>query len=142
MFGELSNYLLSAREKNLTPIIGGDFNCQYGDLNIAFQHANRLYNTNMDATSNKHGQTYGKDLCKLNEIFALNHLTNRGKVFDGDFTYHKGDKKTQIDYVYTNKGGLNYITDFTIRKDDWHLSDNKPISIDLIVPFYINYPSS
>ena len=41
--------------------------------------------------------------------------------------------------MYTNKGGLNYITDFIIHKDNnWHLSDHKPISIDLLVPNIIS----
>ena len=36
MFGVLSSLLISANEKNLTPIMGGDMNCRLGNLNEAF----------------------------------------------------------------------------------------------------------
>ena len=63
-------------------------------------------------------------------IFPLNHLKYRGKSFDGDCTYFKGNKKSQIDYFYTNKDGLK-LKNFVIQKDDWHLSDHRPILAEL-----------
>ena len=127
MFGELGGFLVSLREKNLIPIMGGDLNCRYGNLNHLCGDNQLLYDDNADESSNKHGLTYGKDLCMVGEIFPLNHLKYRGKSFEGDCTYSKGNKRSQIDYVYTNKDGLKLMNSFAIQKDDWHLSDHRAI---------------
>ena len=51
--------------------------------------------------------------------------------YDGDYTYFKGNAKSQIDYVYTNKAGLGVIKSLTIYKENWHLSDHLPIGVTL-----------
>ena len=99
MFCDLNELLLSACEKNLIPIMGGDMNCRYGNLNVTFSSMNILYSENIDENSNHHGRTYGIDLCTSANIFPLNHL--KQKKFSGDFTYLKADKKSQIDFVYS-----------------------------------------
>ena len=100
-----------------TLLLGGDLNCRYGNLNDIFRNQNMHYNDNMDVTSNNHGRTYGTELCKVGKIFPLNHLVGK-KVFPGDFTYYKGGKKSQIDFVYTNSTGLKFIKDFIIPEND------------------------
>ena len=131
MFSELGGFLVELRERKLIPMMGGDVNCRFGNLNSIDNENRLLYEDNVDGTSNKHGLTYGKDLCKTGDIFPLNHLLYRGKVFDGDYTYFKGNKKSQIDFAYTNKIGLKLVENFVIQKDDWHLSDHRAILVEI-----------
>ena len=138
MFGELSSYILSLREKDLIPVMGGDINCRYGDLNHTFHEQNLSYSLNVDQTTNHHGRTYGPDMCNSCNIFPINHLKLGKEIFLGDFTYHKGNKKSQIDFVYTNKIGAKFIEDLSIPSEDWHLSDHRPITLQLITPQSVN----
>ena len=108
-------------------------NCRYGDLNNAFHDLGVVYTDNCDMISNNHGRTLGIDLCKTAEIFPVNHLIGK-KVHEGDYTYYKGDKKSQIDFVYSNKNGLKFIEDFCIPKNDWHVSDHRPVIMDILTP--------
>ena len=65
MFGDLCDLLMSSLEKNLTPILGGDLNCRYGDLNTLLENGFYYYSQYVDSYQNNHGKTYGKDLHKL-----------------------------------------------------------------------------
>ena len=138
MFSHLSTLLISANEKKLIPILGGDINCRYNDLNKLYPELNMHYDANIDDTSNMHGRTYGKDMCQIGEVFPLNHLKYGGKHFPGDFTYIKAQKKSQIDFVYTNKTGVKYIKDFHIHSENWHFSDHKPVEVELSTPVFVN----
>ena len=71
-YNQLQVFLMSLRERKLTPIMGGDLNCRFGNLNHLYQGL--LYGDNADVSSNKHGLTYGKDLCLVGDVFPLNHL--------------------------------------------------------------------
>ena len=136
MFSELGSFLITLREKKLIPFMGGDLNCRFGDLNMLFE--DKLYTGNVDASSNKHGRTYGRDICTMGGIFPLNHLTHRGNVFEGDFTYFKGEKKSQIDFVFTCNEGLKIVKSFSIIKDNWHLSDHRPVSVEISAARMVN----
>ena len=118
--------------------MGGDLNCRFGDLNALKDENLLLYEDNADSTSNKHGLTYGRDICAVGDIFPVNHMIYRGKTFAGDFTYFKGEKKSQIDFVYTNKDGIKRVKNIIIHSDNWHLSDHKPISVELIASRKVN----
>ena len=108
MFCDLSNLLLDTCSRRWIPIVGGDINCRFGPMTNCFNDR-LLYSENVDTTSNYHGRTYGVDMCKTADIFPVNHLQYKNQKFPGDFTYHKGDKKSQIDFVFTNLEGLKYI---------------------------------
>ena len=131
MFGILASYLLSLRERNLVPILGGDMNCRFGELNYAFREQSVAYMENTDSTSNYHGRTYGVDLCNTCKIFPLNHLKMCNRTFPGSFTYHKADKKSQIDYVFTDRAGLKCIKNYEICEENWHLSDHRPLCLEI-----------
>ena len=137
LFTDLANSLMECNEKSFIPVIGGDLNCRPGNFeNVS--DAKWKYETNKDSTSNKHGKTYLKDLCCTCNINPINGLRYRSKVFSNDFTFFRGNKKSQIDLALTNKKGRKYIEDFTIIQHDWHLSDHKPIMLHLRIPCEIN----
>ena len=58
MFSELGGFLMSLRERKLTPIMGGDLNCRFGNLNHLYQDSGLLYGDDADVSSNRHGLTY------------------------------------------------------------------------------------
>ena len=134
MFDDLSNLLMNANERKLIPLVGGDINCRFGALDAVFQHKGIRYDVNVDHTSNFHGRTFGVDLCNTSDIFPINHLKYKSKVFTGDFTYFKGDKKSQIDFVFTNREGIRCIKEFYIPSENWHLSDHRPTMLVLNTP--------
>ena len=134
MFHDLSSLILTLNERNLTPIVGGDLNCRFGDLNIAFQDRGLVYSENADRTSNHHGRTFGVDLCNSSEVFPINHLSYGKKKFNGEPTYFKGEKRSQIDFLYTNREGMKMVRNFAIISEDWHLSDHRPIAAEIATP--------
>ena len=134
MFRYLSDLVLTSNDRKLTPIIGGDINCRFGSLGDVFRGQGLAYSENADTTSNYHGRTYGADLCNTGDVFPVNHLHYKQKIFNGDFTYIKGNKKSQIDFVFTNREGLKRIRELTIPTENWHLSDHRPILLEIDAP--------
>ena len=53
MFSNLCSLLLTAKEKKLILVLGGDINCRFGDLNILFKDENLVYDKNTDLSSNR-----------------------------------------------------------------------------------------
>ena len=138
MFADLASHLLSLREKNLTPILGGDLNCRYGEMNHAFREQKLSYSVNADSSSNHHGRTYGVDMCNSCGVFPMNHLRMNNKDFPGDFTYQKAEKRSQIDFIYTDRIGVKTVIDFKIMNENWHLSDHKPVCLEIKAAESIN----
>ena len=93
---------------------------------------------NTDLISNKHGNTYGKDMCRTAAILPLSHLRYKNHIFPGDFTYFKWNKKSQIDFAYTSKEGLKYVKNLHLHRDNWHSSDHMPISTDIASSRIVN----
>ena len=81
------------------------------------------------------------DLSKTCNIFPLNHLYHRNKVFKGRFTYLKSENRSQIDFTFTNREGLKHVCDFSVITENWHLSDHLPITVSVRVPESINCSS-
>ena len=63
MFSSLASAIISSRENGMIPFIGGDFNSRIGDPCSFVNGSSWTYNTNIDATTNKHGRTFFRDLC-------------------------------------------------------------------------------
>ena len=116
--------------------MGGDMNSRPGDLNAL--NTSWHYNFNVDVNMNGHGRGLFSDMCKTAHIMPINHLRYKRKEFAGDFTYHKGDSKSQIDFALTDASGRKCIQEFEIIQDNWHLADHKPITLKLSLPIYID----
>ena len=130
MFADISAHLIDCTNKLLTTIIGGDFNSRPGNF---YNFCNMNYAPNKDQITNSHGTTYFTDLCNIGNVFPINHLKYKGKQFPGKYTYHKSGKNSQIDFVLTNKSGLQNISLFSIVDTNWHLSDHLPLHISMDV---------
>ena len=57
------------------------------------------------------------------------------------YTYIKLEKRSQIDFVFTNREGMKQVIDFSVVTENWHLSDHLPITVDMFVPESINCSS-
>lgn len=131
-FARLCELLLKCREKGLTPFLGGDFNSRLGELNNL--PCRWTYLPNCDTTQNNYGKTYFVDMCTTCKICPINNIVYKRKEFKSDFTYIKHNKKSHIDFILTNKDGLNNVTNFNIISNDWHLSDHRPVTCELNLP--------
>ena len=86
--------------KRFHPFICGDFNSRKGDFNaLSARSLKWQYNANMDNKVNGHGHLFS-NMCELLQIFPLNHCVYKRTNFEGDYTFSKAGKKSQI---LTNK---------------------------------------
>ena len=131
-FARLCDLLLKCRDKGLTPFLGGDFNSRLGELNNL--PCRWKYLPNCDTNQNNYGKTYFVDMCTTCKICPINNIVYKRKEFKSDFTYIKHNKKSHIDFILTNKDGLNNVTQFSIINNDWHLSDHRPVTCELNLP--------
>ena len=137
-FGLFSSDIEHWINKGVTPIIGCDINTRIADLNILSQKSLRWrYNKNIDTETNQHYK-YFENICEYHRILPINHSLYYDTIFDGDFTYHKGGKKSQIDFLITNNQGRRIIKKNSILRSDWHMSDHLPIVADLQIPIVID----
>ena len=121
LFEEISYWLTHG----FIPYMGGDYNSRLGDLNKVSQKTQKWRHTqNVDVVVNSHGRL-------LTGVCELNNCCYYGKLWDGNFTYHKAGKSSQIDFIFTNQHGRKYITDFKIIDTSWHLSDHLPLALHL-----------
>ncbi len=68
-------------------------------------------------------------LCEVMNILPLNHCVYNKKRFAGGFTYFKGGKKSQIDFILTNNAGRRNVEEFTMVTEGWHFSDHIPLDM-------------
>ena len=120
------------------PFIGGDFNSRIGDINILSQKKLKWrFETNLDETINSHGQRLA-NIFEIMNVLPLNHCKYYNKIWKGNFTYQKGKKRSQIDFVLTNSQGRRLVADFRIDISSWHLSDHLPLCLKLNLPQVLN----
>ena len=137
-FAILSNDIHYWLEKGAIPYIGGDFNSRIGDINAFSQdHLKWRYSNNVDSISNQHGKSL-LEVCDVHHIQPINHCNYYNTQFDGCFTYWKGEKKSQIDFLITNSEGRRLITEFNIIQTGWHTSDHLPLELKVEIPLHMN----
>ena len=71
----------------------------------------------------------------------VNQIIYNGKEFSGDYTYIKDDKKFQIDFLLTSANGREYIEDFQIIENNWHVSDHRLVTLSLLISKNVNINS-
>ena len=124
--------------KGMIPFIGGDLNSRIGDLNaVSTKTLKWRYADNVDTCTNKHGKML-HNICELLKILPINHCKYYDHQFDGGFTYYKGNKNSQIDFVITNNDGRRLVKEFEIIQTGWHSSDHLPILLKVAIPFCLS----
>ena len=114
---------------------GGDLNSRVGNITQKLPLMGARYRTNVDKELNAHGKLL-KRICNSYNCFVLNNLGIGEVELDGDFTFFRGERKSQNDICLTNQTGLNKIKDFTIHRIGWNFSDHSPISVTVNLDLY------
>ena len=117
---------------------GGDLNSRVGDI---ASKASWQYRNNPDTELNENGRKL-KKMCQSYNIKTLNNLSAYGKNFDGDFTYNKDGRKSQVDICLVNTSGLDAVTSFNIHHVPINFSDHTPISVELNFEINSTIPTS
>jgi exonuclease III len=94
---------INSTNKNDYLILGGDLNARIGNNPIP-----DLIGTNGEPTLNKNGQAL-RDFVPFNELKITNTFF-RHKDID-EYTWHRGNSKTLIDYIIVNKKLKDAVTD-------------------------------
>ena len=137
-FGIVTEEICVWTSQGYTPYIGGDFNSRLGNINdISMKSLGWRYEENVDTFKGQNCSKFS-DMCVLSQILPLNHCRYYQKCFEGHWTYFKGNKKSQIDFILTDKNGRKYITSFEIVKVGWHISDHLPIDMKIKIAQDIN----
>ena len=124
--------------KGYTPYIGGDFNSRIGNIgSFSSKSLNWKYEENIDKGDNGNRSSF-RDMCEVMNILPINHCIYNRKKFEGGFTYYKGGKKSQIDFIVTNNTGRRNIEKFSMIKEGWHFSDHIPLDIDTRLTYDIS----
>ena len=115
-------------------LVIGDENCRLGKLDDLNRYS---YTANPDETINNNG-TKLRNLIKSNKLIPINHLIKGNKTYHSDFTFHRGDHKSQIDWIIANNSAISSISNFKVCSDFPSVSDHLPVmvefNIDLSVP--------
>ena len=120
-------FFFTPKDSDRVILGGGDLNSRMGDLT---SQTSCTYRKNPDNETNTNGRTL-KKICSRYNIQTLNNLSIYGKDFDGDFTYHKDDRKSQVDVCLSNNRALDSVTAFRIHTIPFNFSDHLPISTEL-----------
>ena len=97
-FTEFFDALSAVTKSGKTVIVVGDHNGRFGKL----EFHNRLYVQNVDTTKNAQGELLRSIYCECG-FYPLNHLQTGNRIFHGDFTFIRGEKQSQVDFLFTNK---------------------------------------
>ena len=62
------------------------------------------------------------------------------KRMDGNFTFMKGDRKSQNDLILSNRSGLSVVKSLEIHNTIWNPSDHDPVSVGVELDVTDNNP--
>ena len=87
-------------------------NSRVGDLKLKLP-ANCSYRKNADVVVNEYGKLLSS-VCQSAKCLVLNNMNIGSLTLDGDFTFQKGERKSQNDLILTNETGLNFVRSLQI----------------------------
>ena len=121
---------------NFTPIDseyvvvgGGDINARIGNKRLNLPCTGSSYNHNIDEVINSHGREIRK-LCRAYNCYVINNLVFGSQQFQSNYTFHRGESKSQNDIILANKCGLNSVKNFLLHEIGWNPSDHTPVSLE------------
>ena len=134
LFTNISN-IFQQNCENRVIIGGGDLNCRVGNIKRTLPLLRAKYRPNVDTFVNSHGKMLEK-ICNSYKCYVMNNLSIGSKDFDGDFTFYKGNKRSQNDICLSNLVGLEKVEDFSVQRIGWNFSDHLPISVTVSLDLY------
>ena len=131
-------FIFTPKDSDRIILGGGDLNSRIGNL------ANKgpiLYRHNPDSEMNSNGKTL-KQICNRYNVRPLNNASYNNNIFDGDFTFNKDERKSQVDICLANDSALNSVRAFNIHNIPNNFSDHAPISASLEFDINSSIPTS
>lgn len=121
----MAELFMHAKFKKYPLITLGDLNSRMGTLQLKnFTHV-----PNPDITKNNNGTNILENIIHQFDIIPLNGLKYKNHTFDTNFTFFRGDQRSQIDLGLTNKHALSNIKNFIICNNAPEISDHKPLYV-------------
>ena len=116
-------------------IVAGDMNTRCGDLvNDLVKDCHEIYYRPVDKTVNSNGKAIVQ-VCKDNNLVALNNLYTDVWSYPSSLTYRKKDKWiSEVDYCFSSIHCINCATNLKVVQSTDLPSDHAPMSIDLSFP--------
>ena len=127
-FAKIAN-VFSPRNCSKVVIGGGDVNSRIGDLKMKLP-LNCSYRENVDKVINEYGKLL-LSVCQSVSCYVVNNMNISSKIMDGNFTFMKGDRKSQNDLILSNLSGISVIKSLRIHNTIWNPSDHTPVSIEV-----------
>jgi hypothetical protein len=84
-------------------------------------------------TVNENGRYIGEVLLNATSAAPINHMKADEYTYDGDFTFNRNGKQSEIDWCFANKHCLPYINGFKLVRDCPQISDHLPIMVEIQV---------
>ena len=125
-FSKVANMFVPVNQ-NRVILGGGDMNGRVGDVKMNLPNS-MSYLPNVDGVLNDHGKEITK-ICRSFKCFIVNNMKFKQKIFKSDFTFHKGDRKSQNDLLLANMAALEALQKFTVHDHLWNPSDHNPIAV-------------
>ena len=127
----LCSEFMDSDEHKIPMMAMGDTNTRLGDLNsIEQQHQ---YSINPDQVINENGKHLREMLFNTTSALPVNHLINETSKFDGGFTFSRNNKRSQIDWCFSNSYQMQQLNEFVIERNGPDISDHKPIVAEMNV---------
>lgn len=117
-------------ENNKVPLyLIGDLNMRFGDLNLL---PNRYrYTVNPDQIKNTNGNMFIDLILNTFDFAPVNHMIRYGNPFGGNYTFERGNRKSQIDWLLVNTQALKNVKYFSVEQNCPDISDHKPILTEI-----------
>ena len=116
------------KDHNRMVLGGGDLNGRVGEVKMSMPLKGMNYLPNVDTIVNDSGKEILK-ICRSFRCFIVNNLQFQKKKFKSDFTFYKGNRKSQNDLILANLSALYAIEDFKVHNEIWNPSDHTPLSV-------------
>ena len=123
-FTEIFSFSASIAKCGKPVFIAGDHNGRFGPLKFA----NKLYEHNIDTVKNSQG-TLLASIYNQCSFYPVNHLYSEGHFCYGDFTFFRGERRSQVDFLFTNNH--RDLVHFNLAGVGLELSDHKMITFSL-----------
>ena len=122
-------------ESTKDTIVCGDLNSRTGSIGTLNGFK---YNENVDVNINQNGRRL-LELCNSNDVVPLNMLRyNENKSFPGGYTFHKGERMSQNDWMLVSKSIAGNVEEFGLMNSLSGISDHTPLQTTIKVDTMIS----
>ena len=126
-----------ARKCDGKVLMMGDFNARMDNLSVFNDPKQSIsYTQNSDNGTNQNGKDLA-DLCVACQLKPINHMTYKGKMFDGNLTFKRRSTWiSQLDWAITSQATVNVVDKFEILQLVPVPTDHAPLALQISHPSF------